>query len=276
MLPVQFISKQVGIDKYVVYSWFSCMNTRVDIFICDKKEEESKRIIQSISDLLKRFEKIGNYFEPSSELAAINNSGCDVPISVNSELFAMIKMCIDYNKMSAGYFDITVNSDNYTGDTLQHVYISEKDSSITLKKNGIKLDLSGFIKGYSLDKAKDILKANGIENALVNIGNSSVLALGNHPMGEGWKVGVDFPTAPNHLKEIILKDKCLTTSGNQSLGRKHIKSPRTGEYIEGISGVSVLTDTATDGEVLSTALFAAEPEKRPDILKNFDTTIYTF
>lgn len=276
MLPVQFISKQIGIDKDVVYSWFSCMNTRVDIILCDKKEGKSKEIIETIYWRLKDFEKMGNYFDPSSELAAINTSGCNAPVIVNKDLFRMIKMCIGYHKLSGGYFDISVNSDNHTIDTLQYVHFSEEDSAITLGKEGVRLDLSGFIKGYSLDKIRDILQENGVENALVNMGNSSVLALGNHPVGEGWKIGIDFPEIPEHLKEIVLRDKCLTTSGNQYYGRKHIKSPYTGQYIEGIKGVSVITDTATEGEALSTALFAAEPENKHEILKRFEATTYTF
>ncbi len=60
-------------------------------------------------------------------------------------------------------------------------------------------------KGYALETIKSILNECVIENALINMGNSSVLALGNHPVGTGWKVN-----------NILLHNECLTTSGNDS------------------------------------------------------------
>jgi thiamine biosynthesis lipoprotein len=250
------------------------MNTRVDIILCDKKEEEAKRIAEAIYKQLYKLEKTGNYYDPLSELSTINNAGYNTSVVVSADLFSMIKMCLTYHEITAGYFDITIHSDNHTIDTIKSVSISEKDLSITLNKKGIRLNLSAFIKGYALDAVKNILEKNRINNALINIGNSSVLTMGNHPFGDGWKIGIDFPTTTNERKEITLKNKNLTTSGNNIASRKHIISPHTGKYIEGVKGVSVITDTAMDGEVLSTALFAAEPEKRLDILRHFNATIY--
>lgn len=273
MYPIQHIYKQIN-SMNIFYSWFASMHTRVDMVLCEKDEETAKQITEEIYRNLNALEKTGNYYDPSSELSAVNNSRYRTPVVVSNDLFTMIKMCIDYNKKTVGYFDISIDSDNYSSETLKYVSISEKDSSITLNKEGMKLNLSGFIKGYALDKTRKILEERKINNALINIGNSSVLALGNHPLGEGWKVGIDFPTISNDTNEIILKDKYLTTSGNHTTQRKHIKSPYTGEYIEGMKAVSVITDTATEGEALSTALFAASPEMRSEISRHFKTTIY--
>lgn len=269
---IQHIYKQVD-STSIFYSWFASMHTRVDI-VLSEKEDIGKQIVEDIYKKLHILERIGNYYNPSSELSAVNNIQSGTPIIVSNDLFTMIKMCIDYNEKTAGYFDISIDSDNYSIDTSKHIFISDKDSSITLNRKGIRLNLSGFIKGYALDAVKNILEERGISNALINMGNSSVLALGNHPLGDGWKVGIDFPSTINDKKEIILRNKCLTTSGNHTTQRKHIKSPYTGEYIEGMKGISVITDIAAEGEALSTALFAAEPEMRTNILQNFEATIY--
>ncbi|MFV0537764.1 MAG: FAD:protein FMN transferase [Dysgonomonas sp.] len=273
MLSVQHIYKQVGTTS-ILYAWFVCMHTRVDVVLSNKKEEEGKQIAEDIYKRLSYLEKIGNCYDPLSELSTINNSKCGIPTVVGNDLFSMIKMSIQYNEKTNGYFDISIDSDNYSIDTIKNVYLSEKDSTITLNKKGLKLNLSGFIKGYGLDEVKKILEERRIENALVNVGNSSVLAMGNHPFGQGWKVGIDFPTTADKKKEIILKNKCLTTSGNHTLQRKHIRSPYTGELIEGVKGVSVITDSAAEGEALSTALFAAETEEKEGMLRHFEATIY--
>lgn len=51
------------------------------------------------------------------------------------------------------------------------------------------------------------------------MGNSSILALGNHPVGSGWKIN-----------DILLHNECLTTSGNDSPSRRHIVSPQNGNW----------------------------------------------
>ena len=102
-----------------------------------------------------------------------------------------------------------------------------------------------------MDTIKSILNEFLIENALINIGNSSVLALGNHPVGSGWKVN-----------NILLHNECLTTSGNDSPERRHIVSPRNGKLVEGVQQIAVVTPDGAIGEILSTALFAADGEQR--------------
>lgn len=273
MLSVQHIYKQVGTAS-ILYAWFVCMHTRVDVVLSNKREEEGKLIAENIYKRLYDLEKGGNCYDPLSELSILNNSRCGVPTIVGTDLFSMIEMSILYNKKTNGYFDISIDSHHYSIDTIKNVDLSEKGSTITLNREGIKLNLSGFIKGYGLDEVKKILEEKRIDNALINIGNSSVLAMGNHPFGDGWKVGIDFPTTSDKKKEIILKNKCLTTSGNQTLQRKHIRSPYTGELIEGVKGVSVITDSAAEGEALSTALFAADTQERGEILRHFEATIY--
>lgn len=69
------------------------------------------------------------------------------------------------------------------------------------------INLSGFLKGYALEKIRELLQQYEIENALVNMGNSSVLALGHHPLADGWKVnfGQSAVTQAKEWPEIFLK-----------------------------------------------------------------------
>lgn len=273
--PIQHITKQVNKGEILSYSWFKSMNTRVDIVLCNKRDQDYLSIVEYIYKELCFLEKTGNYFDPDSELFTLNNSTYNTSIRLSNDLYQMIKRCINYHMMTARYFDISIFSDEHSINTLQqHIYLSEEQSSITFLKRGIRLNLSGFIKGYALEKIRNILSNNNIINALINIGNSSVLALGNHPFGDGWKLRVDLSSVKDYSKEIQLKDNCLTTSGNNTSDRKHIKSPFTGEYINGLSGIAVVTDNAADGEVLSTALFAAQSKKQHEILKYFKAIVY--
>ncbi len=236
----------------LLYAWLLAMHTRVDIILSSSKpEEELLTVVNRIYETLLRLEKIANYYDPASELSFVNRIASTSPVVLSEELYTMIRFCLNQHSKTLGCFDVTVHSENYDCDTIHSVRLSAKDHSIFFRQPGITINLSGFLKGYALDTIKPILQEAMINDALVNIGNSSILALGNHPAGSGWMVN-----------NICLRDECLTTSGNDSPERRHIISPQTGKCIEGAGHIAVVTTSGAVGEVLSTALFVADKEQR--------------
>lgn len=285
------------------YAWFLSMHTRVDIILCSRKSEEELLLtVNHIYDVLCQLEKTANYYDPTSELAYVNRTAATSPVVLSEELYAMIDLCLEYNIKTLGCFDITVLSNNYDRNTIHSVQLSAEERSVFFRQPGVALNLSGFLKGYALEKIKSILKESMIENALINMGNSSVLALGNHPMGKGWKINFGWAanastnvatnatadTATNastnaatdtaatdasantdNPQSILLYNECLTTSGNESSQRKHIISPRSGEFVKGARQIAVVTADGSIGEILSTGLFAADDEQREALLAEF-------
>ena len=237
------------------------MHTRVDILLCSQKsEEELLSVAERIHEALSCLEKTANYYDPASELAVASVS----PVVLSSQLYAMVDLCLEYHEKTSGCFDVTVHSENYNQDTIHSVCLSAEEQSIFYRQPGITINLSGFLKGYALETIRDILHSCSIENALINMGNSSVLALGHHPLADGWKVGFGQGAVPNGRKpqELLLQNECLTTSGNDSHERKHIINPRNGKPVEGKREVAVVTDNGAIGEVLSTGLFVADARQR--------------
>lgn len=256
----------------LLYAWFSSMHTRVDILLYSQKpEEELMSVVERIHAALSYLEKIANYYDPASELAVINQTASICPVILSRQLYTMIDLCMEYHGKTSGCFDVTVHSENYNPDTIHSVYLSAEERSIFFQQPGITINLSGFLKGYALETVRAILNTCCIENALINMGNSSVLALGDHPAGTGWKVnfGNRLETDKIGMKQsVLLCNECLTTSGNESDGRKHIISPHDASFVEGIKQIAVVTKNGAVGEILSTALFAASPEQREALLVN--------
>lgn len=271
---MQHICKQIGKDKSLLYAWFDAMHTRVDIMMYAKTEDELKEAARLILDKIEELEKVGNSFDPASELSYLNRMAYNHPIAVSESLYTMIKMALDYQKLTSGYFDITVHSDGHNQETASQVVLNDQNRLIQFKQEGLQINLSGFIKGYALDLIRPIVQEAGITDALINIGNSSVLAVGNHPHGKGWKIKVE--NQPDNAPDLHLANQCLTTSGNNFPDRKHIIDPHSGNYIEGEKYISVVTDQGAEGEVLSTALFAAPREEWETIMKNFKAIIFDF
>ena len=115
-----------------------------------------------------------------------------------------------------------------------------------------------------MEKTRKLLQQYEVMDAVINMGNSSVLGFGHHPLADGWKVGFGQGAVLNGRKpqELLLQNECLTTSGNDSHERKHIINPRNGKPVEGKREVAVVTDNGAIGEVLSTGLFVADARQR--------------
>jgi thiamine biosynthesis lipoprotein len=236
----------------LLYAWFPTMHTRADIVLYSRRSEALlAQTVDRIAAELDRLQRIGNCFDPDSELSRANRNAALAPVTLSPTLYDMLARCLAYHETTCGYFDITLSSTPHTPDTIRSVVLLPDNHTIFFCRPEITLNLSGFLKGYALEAIRPLLQADGIHDALVSIGNSSVLAMGNHPAGQGWKVGFSFCD-----KHVVLHDECLTTSGNDTETRRHIVNPKTGELVEGVGQVAVVTQNGAVGEMLSTALFA--------------------
>ena len=263
--PFTHIYKVSPSGDHLFYAWFSAMHTRIDLIFCGKENEDFYLAsTQSIQQILDDLEQTGNYFDPSSELSLINRMAATKPISVSNHLFKLIRLSKELNEQTMGCFDIAINSPDYEQGLLHSVILSEDEKTVFFEKENIVLDLSGLLKGYALDCVREVLVKGQVSDALINMGNSSVLALGDQPHGKGWKI--DFQQGSDHT--IVLHDECLTTSGNNTNERKHIISPFTHTYVEGKREIAVVTESGALGEALSTGLFVADDVQRTSILKH--------
>ena len=171
--------------------------------------------------------------------------------------------------------------------TALQALIAAKPSIADLKLDGnrvssrnkdVALDFGGYLKGVALDRAAASLKADGIANALVNIGGN-VLALGTRDgAGTPWRVGIQHPRPQSAggapLATLELRDgEAIGTSGDyhryfEVAGQRycHLLDPRTGFPATGTQAVTVLitpgTSAGMKSDALSKPVFIAGPEWR--------------
>lgn len=227
-----------------VYVWFEAMHTRVDMLL-KSHDASSYRLLEVAEDarvLIAEIERAGNHFDSESEISRLVASPAGKPVRISAVLCDMLRLSLDYNLSTGGLFDITVNTPGHRPETIKAVELNVAESTCILHTAGMVLDLSGFIKGYALDRIRELLKSRGIADALVSLGNSSIMAMGDVP-------------GP-------VKDCCLTTSGNATADRRHILNPLTGEYAEGEGSAQVTTTSGAEGEVMATVEFIRSRLKR--------------
>jgi thiamine biosynthesis lipoprotein len=137
--------------------------------------------------------------------------------------------------------------------------LSIQGDAVTSRNPAVQLDFGGYAKGYALDRAAELLRENGIKDALVNIGGN-IMALGDHA-GRPWRVGVDSPRGRGLLATLELEDgEAIGTSGDYRRyyeidGKRyaHIIDPRTGYPVSGVQSVTVLVPAQAGAGALSDA-----------------------
>lgn len=132
-------------------------------------------------------------------------------------------------------------------------------SWVALPRDGMALDLGGFGKGVALDLIAERLQSNGCGNALLNFGESSLVAIGRPARGR-WRIVLRHPRN-GFVGEFPLTNRACSTSAtvgcSTRIGRRrisHIVDPRTGHPLSSVAQVTVLASSAAVAEAVSTAL----------------------
>lgn len=260
-----FTSRMLNDGSHLHYSWYEAMHTRIDVLLLGYNTEELNDLSVKIFDILNQLELIGNRFNNRSELSRVNKIASYKSIEVSEDLFNMVSNCLEANIKTLRLFDITINSTNHTSQSISNVQLDAQSHSINFLIKDLVLDLNGYVKGYALDRIRELISTSTVKDALINLGNSSIVGIGNHPFGKGWSIG----GLQGSTSDITLFDECLTTSGNITSNRRHIKHPLSHEYVTTSGTLSIITPTGTDGEVLSTSLLLANDEQKKTIIKSF-------
>ena len=147
--------------------------------------------------------------------------------------------------------------------------MTEDSGKAYLQKEGMAVDLGGIAKGYASDKVAELLKEKGVASAIVSLGGN-VYGVGTKPDGEKWEVALANPLDANDYCGLIsIENQAVVTSGGyqryfEENGKKyhHIIDPATGYPAEsGLLSVTIISDSGTEADVLSTALYVMGLEK---------------
>ena len=249
--------------------------TLVEVTVYGTDEVRAK---QGIADVMHEFQRLHDLLHAwkPSELSGLNTAIAQGKRqAVSPELAAMLQDAAKLSDQSEGLFNPTIGgliqTWGFQADDFKAVLPDEKQitsfvkakpqmSDLVISANeirstnrSVKLDLGGYAKGYALDRAASILKQQGINDALINIGGN-VLALGSHGK-RPWRVGIQHPRKPGALATLELRDgEAVGTSGDYQRyfevnGRRycHLIDPRNGHPVQGVQAVTIITHGARAG-----------------------------
>ena len=251
----------------VAYIAFGAMHTHIEAIVTDIDEPTARKFSEQVEREVRGMERRFNRFDSRSPLAVLNACAKQESVVVDDELFMALELCEAFRRGTAGYFDIATTTSvkgqlSYTLDAKQH--------SVRYLHPDISLDMGGFAKGFALERVQAMVKDTGAGSALINFGNSSIAALGHHPYGEWWPVGVEHSSMAGVMAyQAQLCDSALSVSGRTSRGEYHIVNPHTGSMVAASELVVVEGRSALVAEVLSTALYAAPRTQRAEIVEQY-------
>jgi len=257
----------------------------MDTYVSITAVGPAARIDKAIGLAFGRLEEINrkfNHLDSTSPVFAFNHG--DGPLT-DSELVSIIAGAQAVSEASGGAFDITVEPllQLWGFYTRQYAVPSQaaidsclklvgfrkllvKDDRVTKLDPRVAIDLGGITKGYALKEAARVLRANGVDSAVVDAGGD-VYAIGKKG-NQNWKVGVRNPRGEGIIGVAAVSNLALVTSGDyerffygpDSTRYCHIFDPRTGWPARGYVSSTVIMRDPVWAPGWSKVLFILGPE----------------
>ncbi len=180
-----------------------------------RREAEAVMIVARAE--MERLENLFSLYRAQSAVTRLNTAGSLDPVP--REMVALLRLCAELNQATAGAFDPTIQpvwralARGAPGGTAFQVGFGDVDfdaRAVRFARRGMALTFNGIGQGYITDRIADLFRANGLTDILVNLGEYR--ALGRHPDGRAWQIGIGDSAGGAWDTVLPLKDSAIATS----------------------------------------------------------------
>jgi thiamine biosynthesis lipoprotein len=248
--------------------------------VAESEQWANERIDEGIKEI-QRIERLLTTFSDDSETNQVNASAGIKPVEVSRETFELIKRSIMISNVTQGSFDITYGSidkrlwnfdqqmtslpDFETARKMvrlinyRNIILDEEKCTVYLSQPRMRIGFGGIGKGYAAERAKAIMKQQGVTSGVVNA-SGDLTAWGLQPNGKKWTIGIANPDVSSQVfSKLNISEMAVATSGNYEKfividGKKysHTINPRTGMPVTGIKSVTIITTNAEIADAMAT------------------------
>lgn len=287
---------------------FFAMDTIMNLKIYDKNKKHAIKMLSAAQSEIERLDQLLSTGNSESEVSRLNR---EKTLTVSSDCHFLMCKSSEIHQMTQGAFDITVYpvmkawgfadasyhvpDQELLRELLQHVNMSDitfdlQNSYIALP-DGVMIDFGGIAKGYTSACVISLLKSQGVEHALLDLGGN-IHALGTKPDGRSWSVAIRFPQdyqgeKQDYLGILEISDQAAITSGGyeryfeeNGVRYHHIIDPHTGMPAQsGLLSVTIVSEDSALADGLSTSCYVAGVEEAIRIWESrktdFDMILFT-
>lgn len=278
-----------------VHLALEAMATRFELVLHGPDAVRLRAAGEEALEEIARLDRQLSFYGTASEISWINARAAAAPVRVEPRLFALLDRCRALSAASDGAFDVTVaplmRAWRFVGGTgalpgpgdlaaaratvgWRHLHLDPEASALRFLRPGMSVDLGAAGKGYAIDAAIAVLRAHGVDHALLHGGTSSIHALGTTPQGGPWTIRWEPPGG--EPRTFALRDQALSISGLHgksfvSGGREygHVLDPRTGQTTAAARAAAVTGPGSLECDALSTALLVLGPDWLPSLRSRF-------
>lgn len=251
------------------------------------------------SEIEKVLQDVDNSLSPFNEKSVITAVNANKDVTLDTMFIEVFNLAEKVNADTDGAFDITVaplvnawgfgfkngiNPAKHDVDSLLDIVGFQKvkmvQGKVVKSDERVMLDCSAVAKGYGVDKVAEMLRANGIENFMVEIGGE-IVTQGVNAKRLPWRIGVTKPSddslnVNNELQTVInVTDKAMATSGNYRNfyyrdGKKyaHTIDPSTGYPIQhALLSATVIAGDCATADAYATSFMVMGMDKARKVLE---------
>ncbi len=264
-------------------------------------ESRALRAFEKAFDEFDRLDRLLSVWKPGSDVLRLNADAGRAPVKVSPETLEVLRTARQVSEWTGGKFDVTFGAlsglwkfDHDQDNQIPRptdmrarlpdvdftaVELDDAHRNVYLSRPGIRVHLGGIGKGYAVDRAAAILRADGINDFLIQAGGDLYASgtRGDRP----WRAGIRDPRGPADriFAAMNLGDETFSTSGDYERyfirdGRRyhHILDPDEGLPARGCRSVTIVAKQGILADALSTGVFVLGPqagmaliEKLPDV-----------
>lgn len=196
------------------------MGMPITIKVARHEDRKTKKDLEKVFEYFRYVDEQYSPFKNNSEVVKLNKGE-----EISEEMEEILLLSEDLKKETKGYFDIK-------------------------KPNG-KIDPSGFVKGWAIKNAADILRKLGYYRFYIDAGGDAEI------VGSNWTWGIRNPFDVSQIVKVLnLSDCGIATSGTYERGQ-HIYNPITkSSGITDIISLTVIGPNVYEADKFATPAFA--------------------
>lgn len=258
------------------------MGSAFNLIIVSADSNKANHLARKSYELVDSLSHIFSNYDSSSELSKINASAGLLPYKMSTAMLDLVQKSQYAYIQSKGAYDISIGplsslwrnarkaklfpeastvlaTKKLVG--FAQIKINKRLGTIFLPNANMQLDFGGIAKGYIAQWVINFLKANGIQQALVDAGGDIVMS--GAPLNQqGWLIGVNLPETTDQLlnKKLQLSNCSVATSGDvyqfieyKGVKYSHIINPLTGYGVTNLRNVTIVAKTGATADWLATA-----------------------
>jgi thiamine biosynthesis lipoprotein len=298
-LPAIIAGVRATAPKTQVHSWHGeVLGALSQLTVWHPDTAFAQRTLVRARQEIARLERILSLYRADSEISRLNAAG--TLKTPSPELRTLVEQSRRLGELSGGAFDISVQplwrlyeahfwsrtdiqpdiaarARDVAHTVVDFRQIDSSVSSIGFARAGMAITLNSVAQGYISDAIADLLRNEGFESAVVDLGEYR--AIGRHPDGRPWRIGIRAGRDIGHIDGTVdLEDAALAVSGGygttfEASGRfHHIFDPRTGASANSLVDVAVIGPRATAADGLATAICVAGEALAPALLAAYPRT----